>query len=520
MRFQRLSSSFAALCFLSACSGPSRVLEEDPGSKAREIVTVEESPVGKMHGVAVPVPAAAVMRDEVEFNVQGPLPDEEVSVPLSSDYSDTESTGRVGPGNQRVEGREQIDLVTALRLAADKNLNVEIVREELRAAASDVDVATALFLPDLSLGVDYGRHDGRMQQTRGEVFDVSRSSLLLGPELHLHFDLGDAVFERLRAKQEHLAVQQKRDRTLAESIVQAAILYLDLLQARGLVEVAEDAVKYAQAQVELSERLVRARAELQVHLSRARARRALSEQRLVEARNQYVIASVELAVWLRLPPRTQLRPADEVLRPLTLVGSGSSLDELLATAMRRRPDVREIEFLQRAAAEEMSRARWSPWIPDADVFAGYGYFGGGRGSSFGEFDDRLDVGAGLSWTFRGFGFGESARYRRAQSELVIAGKRQQQLQDQIAGQVLSNWERIQSLKARLEAARFRVEAASETLDLVQVRFDAQDALQIELFEARQGLEFARAEIIAAIVEYNQAQHLLHYQVFGEAWVDE
>jgi outer membrane protein TolC len=435
--------------------------------------------------------------------------DDEISVTLSD-----------APESSRDEASEPIDLVTALRLASEKNLNVEIFEARLRASRADVDSATALFLPDLSLSMDYGRHDGRLQETRGSVFDVSKSSLFLGPQFRMHFDFAEAAFERLRAKQELEATRHGKERTVAESVVHAAMLYLSLLESHALIDVALDGVRFSEALVSLSERMVQAKGELDVNLARARARLAADQQRLVEARHRSRAASVKLAVWLRLPPRTNFVPSEAVLHPVTLVETDEDLDSILAEAMRRRPDVKELEFLQRAAAETMSGARWSPWIPEADVFARYGYFGGGSGSSFGEFDDSLDVGAGLSWSFRGFGFGDAARYRRARAEHDVASKRQQQLHDSIVGQIITTWERVESLRAGLETARSRVEASSQALELVQARFDAQDALQIEVFEAMQEVEQARAEMIAAIIDYNKTQHLLHYQVFGAAWIVE
>jgi outer membrane protein TolC len=418
----------------------------------------------------------------------------------------------------RGEGRtETIDLATVLRLAGAQNVDVEVLRARLAAAKADVDAAVARFLPELSLGVGYVRHDGRFQETRGDVFDVSRSSLGAGPGVRLHLDPAEAHFERLRAEQVHEAAGHLGERTRAEAVVRAAVLYLDLLKARGIVEVARDAVSHSGAQVKLSEDRVGLRAELRVNLVRARAELARDEARLLRAANDVQRASVELAVWLRLPPTTLLVPAEERIEPTELVDSEAAVDDLVARALIARPELRELQALQRAADESLAGARWSPWAPSVDVFASYGAFGGGRGAFFGDFGDRGDYGAALTWTFEGLGFGEAARYRRAQAESREAALRLEGLKEAIAGEVIRIRDEARSLSSRISAASSRVEAAREALELVRARFQAGDAIQLEVLESAREAAEARAELIAAIIEFNQLQHLFYYQVRGDAW---
>ena len=413
--------------------------------------------------------------------------------------------------------REPIEMLTVLRLAGAKHIEVKIHEERLRAARADVTAAGARFLPDLMIGAGYVRHDGRLQETRGEVFDVSRSSLGAGPFVHLHTDPAEAYFERLRALQVAKAAGHGRQRARAEVMVSAAWLYLDLVEARALVEVASEAVEHSKEQEGLSRQAVELQAELRVNLLRARAARARDEQRLLAARNDLRRASVELAVHLRLPPTTLLVPAEDTVRPMTLIDPETGLGTLTSMAIEGRPDLRELEALSRAARERLSGEEIRPWIPEIDLFAGYGTFGGGRGSDFQDFGDRLDAGATVNWSFEGLGFGVGARQRRARSEAREAALRVEGLREKVVGQVIRSWERVRSLRAGIDAASARVEASREALDLVRVRFSANDAIQLEILEALSELAESRAAIIQAIIEYNKVQHLLHYQVHGAAW---
>ena len=95
--------------------------------------------------------------------------------------------------------------------------------------------------------------------------------------------------------------------------------------------------------------------------------------------------------------------------------------------------------------------------------------------------------------------------------------REQGFAERITGEVTRTYEDIQSLRGCIAAARARQQAAAETRELVQARFDAGDAIQLEVLEAARKAATARAAVITAITDYNRAQHLLHYQVFESAW---
>lgn len=441
-------------------------------------------------------------------------PSEEKEVPAES-VAAAESPHR--PASSSQDGTAVVTLGAVLRLAGAENIDVKIVESRLAAARADLELARSQLLPRLSIGASYLRHDGRLQEIQGAVFDVSRSSLSAGPELRLQLDPGAAIAARLEAKQQVRAAEMAAARTRAETVVHSAALYLELLRHQAVVEVARETVEQTRAQVELSRAMVEAEAGLRANLTRATAALAREELLLLEAQNDLRRASVELAIWLRLEPGILLTPADMEVEALTLVDAEIPVAELIATATVEHPGLGELQARRAAAEERTAAQKRAPWIPNLDVFAGYGAFGGGRGSFNGDYGDRFDAGAGLSWSFDGLGFGERARLRKARAELREARFREQGFAERIAGEVTRNYEDVQSLRASIDAARTRQQAATETRELVEARFGAGDAIQLEVLEAAREASAARAAVITAITDYNRTQHLLHYQVFGSAW---
>ncbi|MCH2366933.1 MAG: TolC family protein, partial [Planctomycetes bacterium] len=118
---------------------------------------------------------------------------------------------------------------------------------------------------------------------------------------------------------------------------------------------------------------------------------------------------------------------------------------------------------------------------------------------------------------RGLGLGDRARVRRARAEALEAGLQAARTRDLVSGEVVRGWTRSKNLLGRIEATRKGIEAAEETLKLVEARFEAGDAIQLEVLEAIRAVAAARAALIDTTVSYNQTQHLLHYRVRGGSW---
>ena len=84
---------------------------------------------------------------------------------------------------QQTNGIYLIDLPTALRLAGAQNLDVQIARERLAEAKANHESAVAQFVPWLSPGAAYRRHENRIQAVDGSIFDADKQSYSVGGSL-------------------------------------------------------------------------------------------------------------------------------------------------------------------------------------------------------------------------------------------------------------------------------------------------------------------------------------------------
>src|SRR5438132_2085952 len=73
-----------------------------------------------------------------------------------------------------------INLPTALQLANANAVDVAAAAERVRIAAAQLEQARALWLPTVTVGGDYNRHDGRIQNADGTLIDAGRNGLMFG----------------------------------------------------------------------------------------------------------------------------------------------------------------------------------------------------------------------------------------------------------------------------------------------------------------------------------------------------
>ncbi len=412
-----------------------------------------------------------------------------------------------------------IDLLTALRLVNDNNPTVAVARARLREAYARVEQADVLWLPTLQTGPTYLRHDGQIQNARGDVFTTSKSSIFIGGGAAMRFELADALFAPLIANRLSEAEAARTRAVVHNTQLEAAEAYLDLLRAYGALAINADTLARASEMMRRAEAASKAGlSKTTADLPRARTEVQLRLQERIRFRGDVTVASARLVRLLLLQPCVILEPADCVILPVTLVDA-CSCEDLVATGLLNRPELAARRSLVQAAIERTRQAKLAPLIPRVELTYYSGGFGGGQNSFIGNFNGRGDGTAQMVWELRNLGFGYRAenRVREAQT-----GEANFQLQEEIA-RVTEEvvvaadvaYARRESLpnaqEAILQALEMwrRLERASFGMAGPRGQYDA-----LEPLLAEQALNTARVSYLNDVIEYNRAQFRL-YTALGQ-----
>lgn len=409
---------------------------------------------------------------------------------------------------------QPIDLPTALKLAGAQNLDVQIARERLREAEAQRDTAIYNFFPWVTPGVGYRRHDGRIQDVTGTLFDTSKQQLTPGVNVEARLDLGDAWFKALAAKQLAKAADHAVEAQQQDTAAAAALGYFDLVKARAVGDVAAEATRVATAYADQLQQGVALGLIFKGDALRARGQAERNQLALQQAREQQRIAAARLAQLLRLDPAVNLTPADSELLPLTLTATNAALDSLVAQALGSRPELKQGAALANAAAKQHDAVTVGPLIPSLGAQAFAGGLGGGRNNDLDNFGGSANMALTLGWRFGPGGIFDSARERTADSRLRATALANDKLKDDIIRQVVEAHTRVHSLRDQLTTLRRALATAEEGFRLTRARKERGIGVVLENIFAEQELTRARSDYVAAVAEFNKAQFALR-RVIGQ-----
>jgi outer membrane protein TolC len=412
-----------------------------------------------------------------------------------------------------------IDLPTALRLADASNPTVAVARARVAEAYARLRRAEVYWLPNLTTGGTYQRHDGRIQDTLGNILTTSRQSLFVGAGAVARVETADALFLPLIARRLAAAEAAAARATVLNIQLDVASSYLDLLSIAAARAINADTLARAEEMLRLAEAADGAGLnKTPADVPRARTEVALRRQEAIDLQGRMAVASARLAQLLLLDPAVDLVPADPTVLPITLVPD-RPLPELISTASAYRPELAANRALAAAAQGRLRQAQVGPLIPRLEVSYVGGTFGGGQNSSFDNFGPRGDAVASATWELQNLGLGNVAIARERAAQVTGANARIVEVQAQVSAEVVAAAKvaryRLQTLGVSQEAVRQaiemyrRLEASSFGMAGNRAQYDA-----LEPLLAIQALNQARLQYLNEVIEFNRAQFRL-YAAIGQ-----
>jgi outer membrane protein TolC len=426
---------------------------------------------------------------------------------------------QVLPAN--LEPARPIDLPTALSMAAGQNPQVAFAGARVREAFAQLDRADALWLPSINAGVNYNKHEGRIQDVRGEVFDTSRGALYSGlgaqavgagspavPGVVARFHLSDAVFQP-RIAESFAAAQRYFSRAAINDVLLATSLaYLDLLVAAQERAIVADTLRNAEQLAGLTADYAQSGQGTQADADRAQTELAFRRIEMARADEAMQVASVRLARQLSDDPTAPFTPMEPGVAPVDMISPDSSMRELVTIGLSCRPELAESRWLVQEAVDRLNRERHAPLLPSVLLGASYGGFGGGLGSDIENFGDRFDFDAAAYWEVRNLGHGDVALRNAARARIDQARYRQIQLMDLVASEVAEAHTQVLARRGQIQTAQNGIRAASGSYEKNLQRIKDGQGLPLEVLQSLQALDQSRRQYLRAVAGYNEAQFRL------------
>ncbi len=412
-----------------------------------------------------------------------------------------------GPGQEQnqpsVQLGQPLDLRAAIAIALAQNPDQEMALARIRQSEAMLDQSLAAFLPMLSLYTEFARGD----VPSGYLFKTIDQRLLPtntnfnDPGTFQNWESGvRARWNLFRGGQDYLRRQMaglgleisRLDRQALENTLVASVIkgFYNCLAAAEFEEIASKAVESAQAQVRLAEARHQGGSALKSDLLSLKVRLAQTQEDLVRARNNRLLAIAALANLLGADPDT----------PLTLI-RGEDLQaqtppayaQGVVLALERRPELKKVRHQVVSARLALDAAR-AEYLPRLDAQATY--FWDDPQAQYEGSRTNYTYGLLLNWdVFTGLStVKEGEKARAALREMLAADRKAtQNIQMDVKAAYLTLAESL----ARQEVSRASVTQAEEAHHLVSRQYQGGAADVTRYLDAQLNMNAARARASAA-----------------------
>jgi outer membrane protein TolC len=465
--------------------------------------------------------------------------------PAEAVSAQTPRVAMPAPGSVPAESREPdselgprplpITLPIALKLVDARSLDVALAAQRVRLASAVLDQANVLWLPSISAGMDYNRHDGRIQDVQGNVITSSRSNLMFGVGSAFGaaalISPNEAYFAPLVARRTLRARRADLQAASNDLLLAVATAYFNVEQARGDLAGARDAERRANELVTRIEKLAPGIVP-QLEATRAETEQARRQQAVQLAKERWQVASAELVRILRLDPTTVVDPVEPPHLRVNLIDPSWGVDQLVTVGLTYRPELASRQAQVQATLALLRQERLRPLIPSVLLRGsstpvtgtlGMGVFGGGTGNGIHNSGYRGDLDVQVLWQFDNLGFGNRARIRQQRARHGLATLELFRMQDMVAAEVASANAQAKLAAKRVGMAEREMRLALDSYDhnlaaLSQTRRVGNTVQTVvrpqEVVAALKAYVQAYTDYYAAVADANRAQFRL-YRALGQ-----
>lgn len=376
----------------------------------------------------------------------------------------------------------------ALIAAYQYNPTLTAARAELRSVDETYAQAKAGYRPRLNGIADY-----TSSRDRGDVFDTHADAKTLAIELQQPLYRGGSTQANVRSSHNRIKAQRAvLHATEQDVLLDAVTVYMDVVRDAELLKLNANNENVLARQLDAARKRFELGDITKTDVSQ-------SEARLANARASRITAEGNLrASKARFERVIGTAPAGALGRPVYTVNMPASVDDALAIAENKNPDLHFARF-STTAAKYATRSVTGELLPQVD-------FTGSIGRTYDpalRTDDEIDsTVVGVRATVPLYtGGGVDSRARQARQ---IESQRRMELhraERAVRQEVIDAWAALTAADAEMTARKSQIDAAKLALDGVRIETDYGSRTTLDLLDAEQ--EYLDAQTSYVIAERNK-----------------
>ncbi len=422
---------------------------------------------------------------------------------------------------------QPISLEEALKYTVANNLAIKVAKESWHYQRFGLLGNMASTLPSFSLAYNLTRTDIQNEH----IYSLTRAQL--EKITYPVFQGGSVMYGILAQAFRTRGWFQAYKASINDALLQVYQNYNNLLLARVLLQIRAKAVEVDEEQLRVNQQLEANGAGTRFAVLQSDAQLATDRQALLQQQVAVRQSALGLNYVLNCPMSVNLVPNEETITEKSLFLTNSKINEIIATAMKRRPELKQYEYYKFAAARNLQVAA-APLYPQLSFFTAVSYTNttntvnqfatatssstsSSSGSSdtsgagvFGGQFRTVQNGMGLTWNLSGLGLVNVANLFGAESTNREAGIELNQQLQQVLLQVRSDYLNWRAAREQIDNAAHGAASGAEALRLAAIRLREGVGTNLELIQAQNTYISALTTQAQAIVGSNLAQaQLLH-----------
>lgn len=405
-----------------------------------------------------------------------------------------------------------LSLEQCLSIAMEMNYDLKIITAQKNQSKWQYRNSLTSFLPDITYNLNGDIQNGDFSNS---VFGTS----VTGPfkSLSSNLEAGWDVFTGLRryynakaAKYKYDANKQTLFFTKQQVMLNTTTAYYSLLQNKLNIQILIKQLQQTQSQLQIAQQRYEAGLGTKFDVLRAQTEVASSNQRLISAQNNYILAQATLSNTLGINIFTDIRPAEERPVPKTLIDESLTLQNATSIALVNRPDL-DASRLNVLANRATKNSVLTNYLPSVRLRAGLS----AQKDELSQLDFTTgnNVGFTVSW-IGGTGMGlNTYTLFKAQEEQMKQAKYQYEHDQRNAEQSLVN-SFYNSITSRelISVAKEQAQDAQESLRLSLVRFKAGVGIYTDVIQAQLIATQSLISYLNAVIDYNISQAQLLFDM--------
>jgi outer membrane protein TolC len=386
-------------------------------------------------------------------------------------------------------------------IALKNNVDIQVAKADIEAKDAGVDYATSGYLPQVSIQGVIAQEDNRVENDSVLGATASVDQLI--------YDFGGTSSSIGSAKSAYDASLKQLDSTTNAVVISVKKAYYDILNKNQLINVAEEAVKIDELQLEQASEYFKAGVRTRIDVTNAQLQ--LSNSKLDLLKSEFALESANtslisiLGINLEKDFSVKKDDTDVTMLAEVIVPMQNSTGELVKQGLENRAEIAVYKANIDLSQSQVKLAQ-SEYYPKILLNAAYNE----RESDSFTLDSRqMSAGVYIKWDIFS-GFSSEAKVKENLAKLTSSKVDLRDVELKITQEITDAYLEVKKSEDSTKMQLLSVDLATQNLSLAQQRYKAGLSDMVELNDAKLGYTQSKGDLVNTYYGYLVAIANLDY----------